>query len=431
MLLGLTGCPPKFAGYCEEDTALPDTPGAKNYYSDVEPIVRKACGECHRAGGIGPFSLRTYEQVKTSFPAMKAAIQSHRMPPWQPAKCCTSYRHDGSLSALEQATLFAWAEQGFAEGVPPATPPTPMESGLPRVDVTLQMPEPYVPKPPPGRTDDTRCFLLDWPAGDNAGTRYVTGLDVKPGAPALVHHVLVLLASPEDVADLEKRDAAEEGPGWSCPGGVVRFSGYLGGWVPGQAASAFPDGLGHEVKPGTKVLLTVHYSPHDTRMLPADQTSVLLRVQQEATTPMKAIAVYDFKWLLGQMVIPANSTDTRYHFSYDPTPFYSDKRPMLLHAVNLHMHERGAKGTVALLKKDGTQECLIQIDRYDHAWQGDYQFAEPKRLEPGDQLFIECQWDNSELRQRIIDGVRQPARTLNWAEDQEMCVGFVTASILP
>jgi hypothetical protein len=71
---------------------------------------------------------------------------------------------------------------------------------------------------------------------------------------------------------------------------------------------------------------------------------------------------------------------------------------------------------------DGEEECLIQIDDWDHAWQGDYAFAEPVTLRPDDQLVLECVFDNSATNQKP----GEEPRDLNWAEDQEMCVAFVT-----
>jgi hypothetical protein len=43
---------------------------------------------------------------------------------------------------------------------------------------------------------------------------------------------------------------------------------------------------------------------------------------------------------------------------------------------------------------------------------------------------VECAFDNSEEHQRMVDGEREAPRDLNWGEDQEMCVGYVTASVV-
>jgi hypothetical protein len=93
--------------------------------------------------------------------------------------------------------------------------------------------------------------------------------------------------------------------------------------------------------------------------------------------------------------------------------------------VNLHMHERGSRGQIAVKHADGTRDCLLQIDYWAHEWQGDYVLAEPLKLRRDDALYVECHWDNTAGNQRIVDGRPEEPRTLHWAEDQEMCVGFV------
>jgi len=45
-------------------------------------------------------------------------------------------------------------------------------------------------------------------------------------------------------------------------------------------------------------------------------------------------------------------------------------------------------------------------------------------------LLVECEFDNTDANQRIINGERQPSEWLNWSEGMEMCVGFVTATLV-
>jgi hypothetical protein len=43
------------------------------------------------------------------------------------------------------------------------------------------------------------------------------------------------------------------------------------------------------------------------------------------------------------------------------------------------------------------------------------------RLDPGDQLYVECRWDTSAGNQAIVNGVREEPRDLIWRTDDEMC----------
>ena len=70
----------------------------------------------------------------------------------------------------------------------------PLRKGEKFLDLT--MPDPYTPKAPtaPG-TDDYRCFLLDPELTEN---RFLTGTDVRPGNPEVVHHVILFQVPPDD-----------------------------------------------------------------------------------------------------------------------------------------------------------------------------------------------------------------------------------------
>ncbi len=413
------------AQLCTEPAATGDAGTGLTFHHDVEPILAARCQRCHVANGPAPFPLTAYSDVVAQQTAVRAAVTSRVMPPWPPARCCNVYASSDALSDDELATVVAWLDQGASEGVQLGPPPTPLRRTLDRVDLTLTMPEAYTPKPPAGGTDDTRCFLLDWPMEQ---TVYVTGVDIKPGVAAQMHHALVLTASKDDVTRLKQLDAADDGPGWSCPGGLLgAFKDGLGGSF--FEAETFANGLGHEVLPTDRLVLTMHYSQPATGAFQPDQTSVLLRTQTTPTQRLTTLSVFDPAWLAGSLQIPANQVTT---VSYaDEFSQYNGGKAFAMHSVNLHMHERGKTGQVAVLRKDGTRECLLQIDNWDHAHQGDYQLAHDVTLQPGDRLLISCTFDNTASHQKLVNGQLEKPRNLTWAEDQEMCVGFVTASELP
>jgi hypothetical protein len=411
------------ASWCEEQVAEISVPPSPEFHRDVRPILRRACVGCHRGDGLAGFGFDTYAEAAYLSDRIGAMVASGQMPPWKPARCCADYRHDGSLSPEQRAVIEAWVEGGAPEGEF-VEPPALEARGLSRVDLEVAMPRPYLPVPPAGGTDETRCFLLDWPLTE---TTYVTGLEVVPGNPAVVHHALVLVASADQAKELARRDADDDELGWSCPGGIVlEFSGYLGGWTPGFTGADFPASLGQRVPAGSKLVLTVHYSLHDLGA--PDQTAVRVKLERTPTRTRKALGVFNPVWLVGAgFDVPAGASDVVTSYVYDPT-LLNGGHAYELHAVNLHMHERGSRGLVAILRADGSEECLLQIDDWDHAWQGDYVFGTPKTLRKGDRLSVECHFDNTAGNQRIVNGVPETPRDLSWAEDEEMCVAFVTAT---
>jgi hypothetical protein len=390
------------------------------YHVDVKPIVDAKCGNCHVEGGIAPFSLTTYAEVNGQKAAIQAAVGAGTMPPWPPAAGCSEYDGDRSLTADEEATLLQWIEGGAPEGDPAAKPKTIASdtTRLSRVDLTLPIPTPYTPQQSP---DDYRCFLVDMP---NTETTYVTGLGVKPGVTAMVHHVIAFLATPESVAEYQALDDAEAGPGYTCfggPGGDGR-PGWVGGWVPGELGSDYPEGTGIEIPAGSKLIVQVHYNTSTTKAVP-DQTSILLKT--DPTVAKKAIIMpwADPAWFQSkQMDIPAHTMDATHSFSLDATTIASlssagvlaDGAPFTLYSAGLHMHTRGTRARTSIHRASGQDECLLDIEKWNFHWQGNYSFSNPKTFQPGDTLSLECHWNNMD------------AMDVNWGEGtgDEMCLGL-------
>lgn len=417
---------PEDFGLCvaepEPAPAAPD--GLLTYYRDAKPIIDAKCADCHKEGGIGPFALDTYESVFATQDGMRNAIVSGIMPPWQPDDCCNHYRWDRSLTDSELATLLTWLDQGAQAGDPADEGP-PLDydrGGLSRVDVTVTMPEPFSPKPLIGR-DEVRCFLLDWPVETDI---YVAGLNVVPGERSMVHHVVVAAMDEDKVDSLRERSGRDGRPGWDCHGEIgadPRSMIILGGWAPGYQGVEFPDGLGKKVPAGSTLILNVHY---DTgRGIGADQTSVEFMTTDMPRREITGTAVMNPLWLIGEgLAIEANDPDMMTWYSYDPTIFTKNK-PFQVYAVNIHMHELGTIGRLAILRADGSTECLLNITQWDFDWIGEYYLEQPVMFYPGDQLYVECHFDNTAANQKIVDGELQEPRDIAWATDEEMCAGVL------
>ena len=59
-----------------------DISGTVTFNKDVLPILQKNCQGCHRPGNIAPMSFVTYEGTRPWAKAIKAAVLTHKMPPW-------------------------------------------------------------------------------------------------------------------------------------------------------------------------------------------------------------------------------------------------------------------------------------------------------------------------------------------------------------
>lgn len=406
-------------GRCEGEDEAPTPTAGLTYHRDIAPILAARCGTCHVDGGIAPFAFDTYESAYPARDLIAGVTAARRMPPWPPGRCCNEYLHDRSLSDDELAALAGWAADGGPEGDPADAPPEPPAAeGLSRVDLEIAMPEPYTPSDDDG--DELRCFVLDWPED---ARRFITGLEVRPGDAGLAHHAIVYAVGPTKAAIYQALADADATPGWSCPGGLAEGGDtVVGGWVPGSRGYDFPRGIGRGVDPGSKLILSVHYR-FTPGLASADQSAVALRLDDAVDREIKALAVYNPAWPIGKtMLIPAGEDDVTFAYGYDPSTLTGG--PSMIQSVSLHMHERGASGSLAIERSDGTAECLLHIDAWDYHWQGDYFLAEPVRLEVGDRLKVECHFDNS--------AANQPGggpSDLWWGDDREMCIAtaLVTA----
>jgi hypothetical protein len=103
-------------------------PAEVTFTKDVAPILQRSCENCHRADGVAPMALSTYEDVRPWARAIKqrTGIGPHAgvMPPWYVEKNIgiQQFMNDPSLSDDEIAMLAKWADTGAARGNPADMP---------------------------------------------------------------------------------------------------------------------------------------------------------------------------------------------------------------------------------------------------------------------------------------------------------------------
>lgn len=414
---------------CGDDGANPTGDGATTggndaaltYFRDVKPILDAKCVGCHQPGAIAPFDFTDPQTVVSVREAIGNAVTAGTMPPWPPADGCTEYLGDRSLDAGQIETIAAWVDSGGALGDPTdeGQPlPTGPAYGLSRVDHTLTMTSAYTPGPQP---DDYRCFVIDWPTDTQT---FVTGLRLSAGEPRLVHHAIVYVTGPDEAEAVQALADADAEPGYDCFGGPGAAAGWLGVWVPGAVGGDFPATTGVRVEPGSKVVLQIHYAANPEGL--SDQTSVDISVAPQVGREAWIQPWMDPAWFAPEgLTIAAGDPAARVSTALDPAFFIGGGEPLTMHTAGLHMHLLGTQGRLAIERADGAQECLLEIPRWDFSWQGAYALAEPKVLQLGDRIRIECQWDNSAENQPLIDGQPTTPTDTVWGEGtlDEMCLG--------
>src|SRR4051812_38341423 len=92
---------------------------APTFSHDVAPLIYRKCVGCHRAGGVAPFALVSYSDVKKRADLIATVTAKRYMPPWLPA--APRFQHESRLSDAEITMLGAWAASGAPEGDSRAT----------------------------------------------------------------------------------------------------------------------------------------------------------------------------------------------------------------------------------------------------------------------------------------------------------------------
>ncbi|MBI2893841.1 MAG: monooxygenase [Deltaproteobacteria bacterium] len=420
---GLAACVPTQAASSQ------DGPPGITYYRDVEPILRARCVRCHEEGGSAPFALTSWAQANLYRRFIQQAVEEGTMPPWLPGPGCADYAGDASLTVDEIATLSGWADRGGPAGDPASRPerePSSQEPSPRGTVVAVEMPVEYAP--PDGATEN-RCFLADWPL---ATATYVTGFGAQPADEAIVRRVVAYLAQPAAIDDLVARDEGDPGPGWSCPGTADPTTTWLGGWAVGSGATRTPEGTGLIVPPGSAVVLEIAY---DTTTAPAspDRTVASFETADSVEKAAKILPWADPKWVLsGEMPIPAGQSDVSHSFAADPTSLLTRGEPVAIHAVTMQMRSLGTRGSLTIRRSSGEDECLLDLPSWDPGWQQMVRLARPVTLSPGDELAIECHWDNGPDggSRRLVDEQPRVPTDVNWgdAAGDEMCLALLYAS---
>lgn len=396
-------------------------PPEVSYYKDIKALVEKRCTKCHFDGGIAPFALKTYDDLYTRKLDIREAVEQRLMPPWPADDSCAEYTYSNALTQSEIDLIVKWVNLGAPEGDPQdeplideVKPPT----GLERVDVSLQLPKPYTMTKSP---DDYRCFVLEWP---KQTTTYVTGFQVKPGEPRVVHHMIAFVAPPSQVAHVRGLDAAEpDAPGYTCYGGPGAQLGWIGAWAPGGPGGTFPTGTGIKVEPGSVIVIQMHYNDLTAGALP-DQTTVEFMLADSVTKPARLIPYTNPVWLGGTtMKIPANEPLVTHSFESDPT---GGSLPITIHLAMLHMHQLGSHGRIRIKRADGSETCVLDVPRWDFHWQLSYPLKTPVTVNPGDKIYLECNWNNTADFQPDFGNGPLTPRDVYWGDGStdEMCLGI-------
>src|SRR5579863_8979632 len=214
----------------------------------IAPIIYHNCSACHRPGEAAPFPLLSYQDVAKKGKTIAKATASRLMPPWKPEPASYPYRDERDLTADQIALIQAWVEQGMPEGKTEKPKPPTFASGwqLGEPDLIVKMPAAYhVPADGP---DIYRNLAV--PLGLTED-KWITAIDMKPSARAVVHHVLYFA---DGNGHAHERPSQGSEPGYSGMRAGRQVL-PLGGWAVGAQPHFLPNDLALKAPAGSDFIV--------------------------------------------------------------------------------------------------------------------------------------------------------------------------------
>ena len=403
---------------------------APTFTNEVAPILYEHCVVCHRAGENAPMSLVTYEETRPWSRSIKSKVLAGAMPPWHADPAVGRFSNTRGLSDVERDTLVRWVDAGAPQGDLAILPPAPQFSdgwqiGTP--DVVVEMPEAFeVPA-----EGEVAYQYFSAPTGFTEN-KWVRAIEVRAGAPAAVHHVLVYARVPgatrrppgfkvipvgeraEAVA--RAREARARARGRAVRPASVGPGTLIGTLAPGTNPLVLEPGTAFRLAKDTQIVFQIHYTATGEPTTDRSRVGLILA----DAPPEHEVRVGQF--LNPYFEIPAGVADQR----VDALIEFQQDTAIL--ALLPHTHVRGKRWKYEMVYPDGRREPVLSVPAYDFNWQTYYQFEEPLIAPKGAQLAATAWYDNSAANKSNPD----PTSPVRWGEQtwEEMHYTGITYRVL-
>jgi hypothetical protein len=410
------------------DPVTPDAAVTEvSFNKDVLPILQKDCQVCHRPGEAGPMSFLTYDSTRPWAKAIKQAVMSRKMPPWFADPSYGNFRNDPTLTAQEIKILADWADSGAPEGDARDKPATIQWQDGWRIepDVVISIPQAY--SVPAKGSGEIKAFLVPNPFQQDT---WVSSIEVRPGNPSVVHHVMVQV--PEDTPTappfswgataapcLAAPAAPQQNFNEALPSSIANrlngtqqpapvnapknFAILEAVYAPGSPPMDF--GLYDSAKlipGGGNLRIEVHYTPNGTAT--SDQTRIGFKLAK-GTPQHRYVTLAPKSLANARRKIPAGEPNWQTRGELE---FGQDAQLVWLMP---HMHLRGKDMTFSLVSPNERADTVLSA-KFNFNWQLGYEVEQPIRVRRGTRMVVVAHHDNSANNRYNPD----PTKEVSWGD---------------
>jgi thiol-disulfide isomerase/thioredoxin len=371
--------------------------GEVTYAQQIARILQTRCVTCHRPGEIAPFSLTSYKQAAGWSETIAEVVAAGRMPPWHASPEYGKFKNDVHLSDDEKRLIAAWVADAAPEGDAREQPPLPSfsEGGwrIPKPDRIIELPRTV--EVPANGVLPYQYFVID-PKFDH--DVWVRAMQVRPGNPAVLHH-LVVFAQPPGQRAINPFEAD-----------------FLVGYSPGMPPRELPPGTAKVIPAGSKLLIQAHYTPRGTPQ--TDRSTVGLVFADPAPIRKRVTSVAAIN---AELRIPPGAAN------FQAAADHRFNQDYILYALMPHMHLRGKSFRFEATYPNGQREVLLDVPRYEFDWQNTYILQDPKPMPEGTIVRCVAHFDNSADNPNNPD----PTRVATFGEqtNDEMLIGYMEVAL--
>ena len=343
-----------------------------------------------------------YDDARNWTEMTKEVVLQRRMPPWHADPRYGKFSTDRSLTKQQLSTLIAWIDAGAPFGDEKDLPPEReyyQGWNIGEPDLVFQLPE--VQTIPADGVVPYLRFTIDAEFPEDV---WYSAAELLPDNEAVVHHIqaYAILPEPEVREPVEAPRPDETDEQRSRRRRRARRAKLITSFAPGEEPFEFPAGIGGRIPAGSKISITMHYTP--TGKVEQDRSMLGIKLyrgipEREAFTTAAVNARFTIP-----PHAPNHPVDAQYTFEQDS----------MIISLHPHMHLRGKDMKYTAIYPDETTEVLLSVPQFDFNWQNTYRYQQPKPMPAGTKLLVSGHFNNSAqnlatpTRHRPLNGDPRP-----------------------